>query len=154
MPPHYWVPEIWEILSFSFYGIPLGIVAILIAFFILSANTKKTMSVNKEKSTNQKVLEGVALAALAHKLIKKPVLTFENSESKVIDEKICWDLNWDIKFSYINNGVKTTTTQNITRGTRSSTVAEGFKVDWVDISLDDLPEPCRKVACSALGAEM
>ena len=109
---------------------------------------------NKEKSNNQKVLEGAALAALAHKLIKKPVLTFEDSESKVIEEKLCWDLNWDIKISHINNGVKTTTTQNINKGTRSSTVAGGFKVDWVDISLDDLPEPCRKVACSALGAVM
>ena len=109
---------------------------------------------NKEKSNNQKVLEGAALAALAHKLIKKPVLTFEDSESKVIEEKLCWDLNWDIKISYINNGVKTTTTQNINRGTRSSTVAGGFKVDWVDISLNDLPAPCRKIACSALGAEI
>jgi hypothetical protein len=32
---------------------------------------------------------GAALAALAHKLIKKPVLTFENPESKL------WDLRYD-----------------------------------------------------------
>ncbi len=109
---------------------------------------------NKEKSNNQKVLEGVALAALAHKLIKKPVLTFENSESKVIERKLCLNLNWDIKISYINNRVNTTTTQNITRGTRSSTVAGGFTVDWVDISLNDLPAPCRKIAYSVLDAEI
>ena len=112
------------------------------------------MGMNKEKSSKQKVLEGAALVALAHKLIKKPVLNFENPESKIIERKLCLNLSWDIKISYINNRVNTTTTQNITRGTRSSSVAGGFTVDWVDISLDDLPEPCRKIAYSALGAEI
>ena len=111
------------------------------------------MRPSKKESNNQKVLGGAALAALASKLIKKPVLTFEGSESMVIEEKLCWDLNWDIKISHINNGVKTTTTQNINKGTRSSSVAGGFTVDWVDISLDDLPEPCRKIAYAALGVE-
>ena len=112
------------------------------------------MSVNKENSNKQKVLEGAALAALVHKLIKKPVLNFANPESKVIERKLCLNLSWDIKISYINNRVNTTTTQNITKGTRSSTVAGGFTVDWVDTSLEDLPESCRKIACSALGAEI
>ena len=112
------------------------------------------MRPSQKESNNQKVLEGATLAALVHKLIKKPVLTFENPESKVIERKLCLNLSWDIKISYINNRVNTTTTQNITRGTRSSTVAGGFKVDWVDISLNDLPAPCRKIACSALGAEI
>ena len=112
------------------------------------------MRPSQKESNNQKVLEGATLVALAHKLIKKPVLNFENPESKIIERKLCLNLSWDIKISYINNRVNTTTTQNITKGTRSSTSAGGFTVDWVDISLDDLPEPCRKIACSALGAKI
>ena len=111
------------------------------------------MRPSQKESNNQKVLEGAALVALAHKLIKKPVLNFENPESKIIERKLCLNLSWDIKISYINNRVNTTTTQNITKGTRSSTTAGGFTVDWVDTSLDDLPESCRKIAYSALGIE-
>tara|TARA_B100000676_G_scaffold111288_1_gene111129 strand:- start:3740 stop:3985 length:246 start_codon:yes stop_codon:yes gene_type:complete len=81
-------------------------------------------------------------------------MTFENPESKVIERKLCLNLSWDIKISYINNRVNTTMTKNITKGTRSSSVAGGFTVDWVDISLNDLPAPCREIACSTLGAEI
>ena len=111
------------------------------------------MRPSQKESNNQKVLEGATLVALAHKLIKKPVLNFENPESKIIERKLCLNLSWDIKISYINNGCNSTSTKNITRNTRSSSFAGGFTVDWVDTSLEDLPESCRKIAYSALGIE-
>ena len=140
-------------LSFSVFGIPLWgliILGLLFFLFFLPRSKKKT---NGKKSTNKKIMEGAALAVLAHKLIKKPLLNFKDPESRVVEEKICFDLSWDMKISYINNGCNSTSTKNITRNTRSSSFAGGFTVDWVDTSLEDLPESCRKIAYSALGIE-
>ena len=139
-----------SVLSFSIFGIPLWGFLIFGLFIFLPRSKKKT---NGKKSTNQKIMEGAALAVLAHKLIKKPLLNFKDPESRVVEEKICFDLSWDMKISYINNGCNSTSTKNITRNTRSSSFAGGFTVDWVDTSLEDLPESCRKIAYSALGIE-
>lgn len=133
--------SIWEVLSFSVFGIPLWGLIILGLLFFLPRSKKKTIG---KKSTNQKIMEGAALAVLAHKLIKKPLLNFKDPESKVIEEKICFDLSWDMKISYINNGCNSTSTKNITRNTRSSSFAGGFTVDWVDTSLDVFLSPAEK----------
>ena len=60
--PLKWVREIWEVLSFSVFGIPLWGLTILGLFFLRPRSKMKTVGT---KSTNQKVMEGVALAALA-----------------------------------------------------------------------------------------
>ena len=146
--PLKWVREIWEVLSFSVFGIPLWGLTILGLFFLRPRSKMKTVGT---KPTNQKIMEGAALAALAHKLIKKPVLNFKDPRSKIIEEKLCLNLSWDIKISF--GDTKKIDTTNISKITRSSSFAGGFTVDWVDISLDDLPESSRKIAYLALGIE-
>ena len=154
--PLSWVKEIWEILSISIFGIPLWIFVFLGLFFFIPRVKKKIIS---EKSTNQKIMEGVVTAAVASKLFKKPELSFDDSSINIVKdpkgffgESICPSglHQWEYIVSGNQGGREVTQKNRIDTTTVSGNFDFYgkniyFTAKWVAFSLDEVPEKYKKL---------
>ena len=148
--------SIWEVLSFSVFGIPLWGLIILGLLFFLPRSKKKTID---KKSTNQKIMEGVAIAAVARKLYKKPELSFDDSSVHIVKDpkgiggESIYPVGlqkWEYIVSGSQGGREVTQKNRINRNASSGNFGFygkniHFTAKWVEFSLDDLPDKYRKL---------